>query len=79
MSYDAVMRLLPAIGALLLVLGIASLFVPIPRSERHGVESGDVSLGIETTSRQKVHPAISAVLIAGGVALMFASRGRRRA
>ena len=72
------MRLLIALGALLLVLGVASLFVPIPRSERHGVEIGDVSLGVETTSRQKVHPAISAVLIAGGVALVLASRGRRR-
>ena len=71
------MRLLLIIGALLLVLGIASLFVPIPRQERHGIEAGPVSIGVETTTREKVHPAISAVLIAGGAALLFAGRGRR--
>jgi hypothetical protein len=72
------MRVLFVVGIVLLVLGLTSLFVPIPRRERHGIDAGGFSLGIETTSREKVHPAISAVLIGGGVLLMVASKGRRR-
>ena len=71
------MRVLLIIGALLLVLGVASLFVPIPHREKHGITAGDISLGVETTTREKVHPAISAVLIAGGVVLLYAGRRRR--
>jgi uncharacterized membrane protein len=65
------------IGIVLLVIGVASLFVPIPHRERAGIRAGDVSLGVETTTREKVHPAISAVLIAGGVVLLYAGRPRR--
>jgi hypothetical protein len=72
------MRALFVVGVLLLLLGIASLFVPIPRRERHGIDAGGISLGVETTTREKVHPAVSAVLIGGGVLLMVAGKGRRR-
>lgn len=71
------MRILFIIGVVLLVLGVASLFVPIPHHERHGINAGDISLGVETTTREKVHPAISAVLIGGGVVLLIAGRRRR--
>jgi hypothetical protein len=72
------MRALFAIGLALLVLGMASLFVPIPRRERHGLEAGPVSIDVETVERERVHPAISGVLIAGGVALMIAGGRKRR-
>ena len=72
------MRILLIIGLILLILGVASLFVPIPRKERHGIEAGPISVGVETTTRERVHPAISAVLIGGGVALLFAGRRKRR-
>jgi hypothetical protein len=72
------MRLLLILGLILLILGLASLFVPIPRRERHGIDAGPVSFGIETTSREKVPVPVSAVLIAGGVLLILAG-GRRRA
>jgi hypothetical protein len=71
------MRVLLIIGLVLLVLGVASLFVPIPHRERAGIRAGDISLGVETTTREKVHPAISAVLIAGGVVLLYAGSRRR--
>ena len=71
------MRALLITGAILVLLGLASLFVPIPRNERHGFEAGPLSVGIETTRREVVHPAISAVLIAAGVVLIVASRRRR--
>ena len=72
------MRVLLVVGSLLLFLGVASLFVPIPRRERHGIDIGGLSVGVETTAREKVHPAISAVLIGGGVVLILASRRGRR-
>ena len=72
------MRILLVVGVILLLLGLVSLFVPIPRRERHGIDAGGFSLGVETTTREKVHPAVSAVLIGGGILLMVAGKGRRR-
>jgi hypothetical protein len=71
------MRILVVIGVILLVLGIVSLVVPIPHRERHGVQAGPISLGVETTERTKVSPAVSAVLIGGGIALMIVG-GRKK-
>jgi hypothetical protein len=61
-----------AAGVLLLALGIASLVVPIPRSETHGIKVGDTNIGVQTTQNERVSPIISAVLIAGGIALAIA-------
>ena len=72
------MRILFVIGLILLILGVASLFVPIPRRERHGFDAGPVSVGVTTTTRERVHPGISAALILGGVALMVVDRRPRR-
>jgi hypothetical protein len=70
---------LAALGLVLLVLGVVSLFVPIPKREHHAVEAGPIRIGVETNEREKVHPAVSAVLVAGGVALLVAdSRKRKR-
>jgi hypothetical protein len=41
------------------VLGIASLFVPLPHTERSGVKVGGSSIGIETTHDEKVSPIIN--------------------
>jgi hypothetical protein len=72
------MRALFVVGVLLLLLGIASLFIPIPVRQKHGFNAGGLSVGIETTEHQKVHPAVTAVLIGGGVLLMIVGgRGRR--
>ena len=72
------MRVLFWIGIVALVLGIASLFVPIPHTETHGVKAGDVSIGIKTQEEVRVFPVISGILIAGGIGMMIAgSRARR--
>jgi hypothetical protein len=72
------MRVLIVIGLILLILGIASLFVPIPRKERHGIDAGPVSIGVTTTSRERVPPVVSGVLIAGGIVLLIAGSRKRR-
>lgn len=56
-------------GVLLIVLGIASLVVPIPSSEKQGIKIGDANIGVQTSHSERVSPIISAVLIAGGIAL----------
>jgi len=71
------MKLLLFAGLLLVVLGIASLVVPIPHSETQGIKAGDLKIGVQTTHSERVSPIISVVLIGGGIALAFAGkRGR---
>jgi len=70
------MKTLFFIGLVVLILGIVSLVVPIPRSERSGISVGGMSVGVETRHEEKVHPALSAVMILGGFGAMAA--GRRR-
>ena len=64
------------IGAVILIMGILSLFVPIPQREKHGITIGDVSLGMVTRNDEKVPVALSAVMILGGLGAM-ALGGRR--
>jgi hypothetical protein len=66
------MKALMIVGVLLVVLGIASLFVPIPHNENKGINAGDVKIGVQVRHDEKVSPIISAVLIMGGIGLMLA-------
>jgi hypothetical protein len=68
------MKALLLVGVLLMVLGILSFFVPVPRSEHHGVNLGDAHVGITTEHDEKVAPAVSIVLIVVGAGLMIAGR-----
>lgn len=71
------MKIVLFVGLLLIVLGIASLIVPIPHTETEGIKVGKTNLGIQTTHSERVSPVISIVLIAGGIALSIAgTRGR---
>lgn len=66
------MKMLLYAGLLLMVLGIASLVVPIPHSETEGIKIGDANIGVQTHHSERVSPVVSAVLIAGGIALAIA-------
>jgi hypothetical protein len=70
------MKALFLIGVLLVVLGIVSLFVPIPRKEDKGIQAGDVKIGVQVEHNERVAPIISAVLIVVGGGLMIAGRKR---
>jgi len=71
------MRVILIVGALLLILGLLSLFIPIPTREKHGFTAGPISVGVETTDRQKVPPVVSGILIAGGIALIIVGARKR--
>ena len=64
------------VGLVVLILGIVLLLVPIPQRERHGIEAGGASIGIETKHDEKINPLYAGLMIAGGAVLMIA--GRRR-
>jgi hypothetical protein len=68
------MKALFWIGMVVLIVGIASLFVPIPHNEREGFKAGDVSVGIETRHEDKVSPYMSAAIILGGAGMMAVGR-----
>jgi hypothetical protein len=71
------MKILLVGGLLVIALGIASLIVPVPHTETHGIKAGDVNIGVQTHDSERVSPIVSAVLIAGGIALTIAgARGR---
>jgi hypothetical protein len=66
------MKIVLLAGLVLVVLGIASLVVPIPRTETHGIKAGGLNVGVLTSESERVSPIVSAVLIAGGIALAIA-------
>ena len=68
------MKALFWIGLLVLILGVVSLAVPIPRSERSGVSVGGVSVGIETRHDERTPPVVSAAMILVGAGLMIAGK-----
>ena len=68
------MRILFMIGVILILLGVLSLFVPIPVHERHGITAGPLSMEVKTTDKRKVDPVVTAVLIGGGVLLAIVAR-----
>jgi len=70
------MKPLSLIGAVLLILGVLSFFVPVPHTERHGISAGDVSVGIKKKNSETVSPVISCVLILAGAGMLIAGRSR---
>jgi hypothetical protein len=58
-------------GIAIVVLGLASMFVSVPRSERRQVSSGDLSIGVELQHRARIPPAVSAAIIVLGGALVL--------
>jgi hypothetical protein len=71
------MKTLLYVGLILVVLGVASLVVPIPHTQTQGIKVGDANFGVQTTHSERVAPVISIVLIAGGIALSIAGARSR--
>jgi hypothetical protein len=71
------MKILLFAGLILVVLGVASLVVPIPHTETEGIKVGKTNLGVQTSHSERVSPIISVVLIAGGIALSMAGARSR--
>jgi len=74
LSKEIAVKVLFWIGLLLVVLGVLSLFVPIPHTEHEGFSAGGFKVGVETRHNEIVSPVVSAALILGGVGLIIAGR-----
>lgn len=72
------MRFLLWVGVILVVLGIASFFVPIPQREKQTLSAGGVSVGVETTHSQPLPVAASVALVVGGAIMAAAGSWRRK-
>ena len=68
------MRALFWIGMVVLTLGVVSLAVPIPGSQREGLQVGGLSVGMETRHDEKVSPFVGAAMILAGVGAMVAGK-----
>jgi hypothetical protein len=71
------MNILPFAGVLLLVLGIASFVLPIPRTQTVGIKVGNTNLGVQAGHSERVSPTICIVLITGGSALSIADARKK--
>jgi hypothetical protein len=71
-----IMRVLLVVGLIILLLGIVSFFVPIPRTEHHGIDAGDVHLGVNTHHDEMLPPYVGVGLIVAGAGMMVAGRKR---
>ena len=68
------MKVLFWLGLVVLLLGLVSLIVPIPRTEKEGVKAGGISLEVQTKHSETVSPIVSAVMILGGAGMMIAGK-----
>ncbi len=68
------MKILFVVGLVVLMLGILSFFIPVPHTERHGLDAGDIHLGVNTHHEELLPPAASVALVAVGGGLMIAAR-----
>ena len=70
------MKPLMWIGVVMVVVGCFSFFIAFPHTEQHGIRIGETSLGVQTTTSQKLPPLVSGLLVVGGMALMITSARR---
>lgn len=67
------------VGLLVIGLGLVSLVVPVPHTERNGFTAGGMSVGINTQHSEKVSPIVSGALLIAGAGMMIAGRTAVRA
>ena len=66
------MRILVIVGLIIVVLGIVSFFVPVPHTEHHGLDAGDIHVGVNTHHDETLPPYVGVGLIVVGGALIVA-------
>lgn len=66
------MRAVLWIGVVVIVLGIASFFVALPEKHKEGIRVGGASIGVETTSSQKMPVYVGVILLVGGISMVLA-------
>ena len=71
------MKALLVVGLIILILGILSFFIGVPRTETNGIKVGGASVGIQTRHTERIPPAGSIALVVGGIVLLaLGARGK---
>lgn len=72
------MKAVLVVGLIILVLGIMSFFVGIPKTDTEGIKIGGASVGIQTRHTERLPQAASIALVVGGIVLLAlgATRGK---
>jgi hypothetical protein len=71
------MKAVLVVGLIILVLGILSFFVGIPRTENNGIKVGGAEIGVQTKHTDRIPPAGSIALVVGGIVLLaVGARGK---
>lgn len=71
------MKALLVVGLIVLILGILSFFIGVPRTETNGIKVGGASVGIQTRHTERIPPAGSIALVVGGIVLLaLGARGK---
>ena len=65
------------IGLAILAMGLVSLWVSFPSTERQGVSVAGLSLAVETRQNTKLAPLLSAVMILAGAGMLIAPTFRK--
>ena len=68
------MKTLFIVGLIIIILGILSFFMPVPYTEHHGLDAGDIHVGVNTHHSDLLPPYVGVILIAVGAGLMVAGR-----
>ena len=68
------MKGLMVIGLIIVVLGILSFLIPVPHTEHHGVDAGDIHVGVNTHHDDMLPPYVGVGLIVVGAGLMIVGR-----
>jgi nucleoside recognition membrane protein YjiH len=68
------MKALFTVGLIVIILGILSFFIPVPYTEHHGLDAGDIHVGVNTHHSDLLPPYVGVILIAVGAGLMVAGR-----
>ncbi len=72
------MKAVLVVGLIILVLGILSFFVGIPRTDTTGIKIGGASVGVQTRHTERLPEAASIALVVGGIVLIAVGAARAK-
>ncbi len=61
-----------------MILGIASFFVTLPEKHQEGIRVGGASIGVQTTTTQKLPAYVGVIMLVGGISMILAGSSRAR-
>jgi hypothetical protein len=67
---SVVMRIVSAVGLVILLLGVLSFFIAVPHRHDHSLKIGDSRIGVQTQRNQMLPTVASVTLVAAGILVL---------